>query len=77
MARTDYAIDDDEDLSWFIGSSLRTTFARLLGDREQDVRAARRNSVPTVGVLWGYGGRDELPATGAEIINAAPSELLD
>ncbi len=49
----------------------------MVGDREQDVRAARRNGVPTVGVLWGYGGRDELSAAGAEVLIAAPGELLD
>jgi len=49
----------------------------MVGDREQDVRAALRNGVPTVGVLWGYGGREELMAAGAEIIIAAPAELLD
>ena len=49
----------------------------MLGDRAQDVLAARRNGVPTVGVLWGYGGREELMAAGAEIIIAAPGELLD
>jgi phosphoglycolate phosphatase len=49
----------------------------MVGDRAQDVVAARRNGVPTVGVLWGYGGRDELTAAGAEILIAAPEELLE
>ena len=49
----------------------------MVGDREQDVRAARRNGIPTVGVLWGYGGRDELSAAGAEIIIASPAELVE
>jgi phosphoglycolate phosphatase len=49
----------------------------MVGDRAQDVIAARRNGIPTVGVLWGYGGRKELTAAGAEILIAAPTELLD
>jgi phosphoglycolate phosphatase len=49
----------------------------MVGDRAQDVLAARRNGVPTVGVLWGYGDREELTTAGAEIIIAAASELLE
>jgi phosphoglycolate phosphatase len=49
----------------------------MVGDRAQDALAARRNGVPTVGVLWGYGGREELMAAGAEIIIDTPAELLD
>ena len=49
----------------------------MVGDREQDVRAAGRHGVPTVGVLWGYGGRDELSAAGAESLIASPAELND
>ncbi|ARN81908.1 HAD hydrolase-like protein [Methylocystis bryophila] len=49
----------------------------MVGDRAQDVLAARRHGVPTVGVLWGYGGREELVAAGAEILIASPAQLLD
>jgi phosphoglycolate phosphatase len=48
----------------------------MVGDREHDVHAARRNGVPTVGVLWGYGSREELAAAGAEILIETPAELL-
>jgi phosphoglycolate phosphatase len=47
----------------------------MVGDREHDVRAASRNGVPTVGVAWGYGGREELARAGAELIIEHPSEL--
>ena len=47
----------------------------MVGDREHDVHAAMRNGVPTVGVLWGYGGREELERAGAEAIIAHPAEL--
>ena len=49
----------------------------MVGDREHDVLAAHRNGIPAVGVLWGYGGRDELVTAGADILIAAPGELLD
>jgi phosphoglycolate phosphatase len=50
--------------------------ACMVGDRKHDVLAAARHGVPTVGVLWGYGGRDELEAAGAGLIVARPEELL-
>ncbi|MFT3852552.1 MAG: HAD family hydrolase [Ilumatobacteraceae bacterium] len=38
----------------------------MIGDREHDVLGARRAGVPSsIGVLWGYGSRDELEAAGA------------
>ncbi len=48
----------------------------MVGDREHDVRAAARHGIPTVGVLWGYGGRAELSAAGAAVIIETPAELL-
>ena len=47
--------------------------AVLVGDRAQDVRAARLNAARAVGVLWGYGSREEL--ADAHAIVAAPAEL--
>jgi len=49
----------------------------MVGDREHDVRAASRHAIPTVGVLWGYGSREELSAAGAEVIISMPVELLN
>jgi phosphoglycolate phosphatase len=37
----------------------------MIGDRAQDVRAARANDVDALGVLWGYGSRTELIDAGA------------
>jgi phosphoglycolate phosphatase len=48
----------------------------MVGDREHDVIAAKRNGVPVVGVLWGYGERAELEAAGADLIIERPVELL-
>jgi phosphoglycolate phosphatase len=49
--------------------------AVLVGDRAQDVRAARLNAARAIGVLWGYGSREEL--AGADAVVAAPSEIDD
>lgn len=47
----------------------------MIGDREHDVHAAHANGVRAVGVLWGYGSRDELSQAGAEAIVDTPEEL--
>lgn len=47
--------------------------AIMIGDRSHDIRAARMNGARSVGVLWGYGSRDEL--RGADAIASTPQEL--
>jgi phosphoglycolate phosphatase len=47
----------------------------MVGDRKHDVAGAQANSVRSLGVLWGYGTRDELEAAGANAVIANPSEL--
>jgi phosphoglycolate phosphatase len=49
--------------------------AILIGDRAQDVRAARMNGARAIGVLWGYGSAGEL--ADAYAIAAAPADLDD
>ncbi|HEU4940665.1 MAG TPA: HAD hydrolase-like protein [Candidatus Eisenbacteria bacterium] len=48
--------------------------AALAGDRGVDLDAARENEVFSIGVMWGYGTREELGA--ADSIVHSPSELL-
>lgn len=48
----------------------------MVGDRRQDAEGARANGVSTVGVLWGYGDRDELEAAGVMHMVARPAELI-
>ena len=47
--------------------------AVMIGDRHHDIRAARANGVHAVGVLWGYGSREEL--ADADALVAEPMEL--
>jgi phosphoglycolate phosphatase len=47
----------------------------LVGDRSHDVVGARENGIACIGVLWGYGTRDELTAAGADAIAADVDEL--
>ena len=48
----------------------------MVGDRAHDVRAAARHGIPTIGVLWGYGGEAELAEAGAAVLIRAPRDLL-
>ena len=40
----------------------------MVGDREHDVKGARENGLPCIGVLYGYGTRAELERAGAAAI---------
>lgn len=45
----------------------------MIGDRHHDLRAARSNATGAVGVLWGYGSREEL--ADADRLLEQPGEL--
>jgi phosphoglycolate phosphatase len=47
--------------------------AIMVGDRHHDVRAALANGTRAIGVLWGYGSREELQ--GAERLLVRTGEL--
>ena len=48
----------------------------MVGDRKHDVIAAAKHGIPTIGVLWGYGGREELEMAGAALLIQRAAELL-
>jgi len=47
----------------------------MIGDRSHDIVGARNNGIDGIGVLYGYGSREELEAAGAVSIVARTSEL--
>lgn len=49
----------------------------MVGDRADDIRAARRHAVRAVAVGWGYGTQDELLAAGPEYLAPTVAHLLD
>ena len=51
--------------------------AVMIGDREYDVFGGRTFGMYTVGVLFGYGSKEELEAAGADAIVSDFSELLN
>ncbi len=48
----------------------------MIGDRKHDMIAAEANGVFGLGVLWGYGTREELEASGAYVCITQPRELV-
>ena len=51
--------------------------ALMVGDREHDVIGARENGVDCLGVLYGYGSREELVGAGAVGTAATPQEATE
>jgi phosphoglycolate phosphatase len=49
--------------------------AVMIGDRHYDIVGAINNRVLPVGVLWGYGSKEELEAAGCRIFAATPDEF--
>jgi phosphoglycolate phosphatase len=47
----------------------------MIGDRRHDVIGAKKNKVESIGVTWGYGGREELLSSEADIIFDNPTDL--
>ena len=48
----------------------------MIGDRAQDIAGAKANGLPSAGVLWGYGSREELQSAGADHLLSIPSDLM-
>ena len=73
----DGSLDDKADLLTYllVHEELDGRHCLMIGDRRHDMRAAQRNGVRTMGVLWGYGSRSELEEAGAEKLLAAPADF--
>ena len=48
----------------------------MIGDRSHDMVGAGKNGIKGIGVLYGYGSRDELIGAGARHLCATPAEIL-
>jgi phosphoglycolate phosphatase len=51
--------------------------ALMIGDRSHDMVGATNNGMRGIGVLYGYGSKDELVAAGASHLCATPRALLE
>ncbi len=48
----------------------------MVGDTKFDVLGAKEHGIPTIGVAWGYGTREEMLEAGAVAIAETPQDLL-
>ena len=48
----------------------------MVGDTKFDVLGAKEHGIPTIGVAWGYGTREEMLEAGAVAIAEKPDDLL-
>lgn len=49
--------------------------AVMVGDRENDITAAKEAGIDSIGVLYGYGDREELTAAGATYLAESASDI--
>jgi len=49
--------------------------ALMVGDRKYDMIGAKANGVRSIGVLWGYGTKEELETSNAQVCISHPKEL--
>ena len=48
----------------------------MIGDREHDILGAKENCIDSIGVLYGYGDRDELEKAGADYIAETVDDIM-
>jgi phosphoglycolate phosphatase len=74
----DGSLDDKADLISAVlrRENLDPADTVMVGDRLHDIHGARANRMRAIGVLWGYGNREELEQAGADTLISHPSELL-
>ncbi len=48
----------------------------MVGDRYHDIIGAHENGIECIGVLYGFGSREELEGSGADYIAQTPDEIL-
>jgi phosphoglycolate phosphatase len=57
--------------------SLSPSDSLMVGDRRYDISGAHAVGMRGLGVLWGYGTRDELETAGADQLVESPADLAD
>ena len=75
------SMDETRAQKWQVIRWAQDSFCRpgdricMVGDRKHDVEGAARCGLPCLGVLYGYGSREELDAAGACALAASPAEI--
>jgi len=70
--------DKTELLRWLLAAEkLDRSSTPMVGDRSFDMTGARNNAMPSLGVLYGYGSKEELLGAGAAELCESPRELAE
>jgi phosphoglycolate phosphatase len=71
------ALDHKPELLAHIVSERGLSAARsvMVGDRRHDIAGAKAVRMPSLGVLWGFGSREELETAGADRLVESPEDL--
>ena len=56
-------------------TGIASTDVVMIGDRNHDIIGAKANGVASIGVLFGYGDREELEVAGADVIAESVEDL--
>jgi phosphoglycolate phosphatase len=71
-------VDKGELLTYALASAgVDPRHALMIGDRSHDIIGAKNNRMGAIGVLYGYGSREELIEAGASHVCATPRAVLD
>jgi phosphoglycolate phosphatase len=71
----DIGVSKTEQLAALLQTGVVNQEAVMIGDRHVDMEAAKASGLSSVGVLWGFGDREELSRAGAGMILSRPNEL--
>jgi phosphoglycolate phosphatase len=59
-----------------LGHEYDTESCWMIGDRHHDIDAGIAMGTMAMGVLWGFGSKEELTEAGAHVVSHTPAELL-
>lgn len=68
--------DSKESVIAYLLQQVDSADAVMIGDTAYDVLGAKAFGIPTIGVTWGFGSREEMEAAGAIHIASTMEELL-
>lgn len=73
----DIGIHKSQQLEKIVANGVDAESATMIGDRNVDIDAAKRNGLSSVGVSWGFGDDDELSSAAPDHLVRSPTELLE
>ena len=71
----DIGLTKDMQLGRLLDAGTVSGPAIMIGDRRFDLVAAALNGLPSAGVLWGYGAKEELLLESPTFLLSSPDEL--